>query len=61
MSYLKTGTTSSFKILAVILSLYGLSENVKKLGGDFSTVGCKSRCAHGMALNKQVRIRKISK
>ena len=57
MSYLKTGATSDFKILASILTPYGLSENEKKIienakkNFDRGMLPAKhSRCAHGMSL-----------
>ena len=60
MSYLKTGAISDFKILTIILTPYGLSENEKKLLKmqkkifDCGMLPAKhSRCAHGMALNTQ--------
>jgi hypothetical protein len=57
MSYLKTGATSDIKILAIILTPYGLIEYTKKLlkmqkkNFDCGMLPAKhSRCAHGMAL-----------
>ncbi len=63
MSYLKTGATSDFKILAVILTPYGLSENTKKIienekkNFDCGMLPAKhSRCAHGTALKLLERL-----
>jgi len=61
MSYLKTGATSDFKILAIILTPYGLSENEKNIienakknfdRGMLPAFSQHSRCAHGMALKR---------
>ncbi len=58
MSYLKTGATSDFKILAIILTPYGLSEYEKKLLKKKKKIfgwgmlpAKHSQCAHGTALN----------